>query len=104
VVTISRAQGSVTFPASFMLVASRNPCPCGWFRDPTRDCTCSSGAIAHYQKRISGPLLDRIDIHLEGGARGVVPPNRRRVRASQPSTLRVLAHLCTSGAPDACAP
>ena len=65
VVTISRAQGSVTFPANFMLIASRNPCPCGWLGDPTRDCTCSSGAIAHYQKRVSGPLLDRIDIHVE---------------------------------------
>ncbi len=65
VVTISRAQGSVTFPANFMLVAAMNPCPCGYFGDPVRACTCSPGAIARYRQRISGPLLDRIDIHLE---------------------------------------
>jgi magnesium chelatase family protein len=65
IVTISRAQGTVTFPANVMLVAAMNPCPCGYFGDPTRECTCSAGAIARYQKRISGPLLDRIDIHVE---------------------------------------
>ena len=65
VVTISRAQGTITYPANFMLVAAMNPCPCGFFNDPVRECTCSSTAIARYQKRISGPLLDRIDIHVE---------------------------------------
>lgn len=65
VVTISRAKGSLSFPANFMLVAAMNPCPCGYAGDPTRDCTCSPSAISRYQKRISGPLLDRIDIHLE---------------------------------------
>jgi magnesium chelatase family protein len=65
VVTISRAQGTITYPANFMLVASMNPCPCGYFGDPVRDCSCSATAIARYQKRISGPLLDRIDIHVE---------------------------------------
>ncbi len=65
VVTISRAQGTVTFPANFMLVAAMNPCPCGYASDPVKECTCSSGAIAKYQRRISGPLLDRIDIHVE---------------------------------------
>jgi magnesium chelatase family protein len=59
IVTISRAQGTVTFPANFILIGAMNPCPCGYFGDPTRECTCSSGAIARYQKRISGPLLDR---------------------------------------------
>ncbi len=64
-VTISRAQGTVTYPANFMLVAAMNPCPCGFYSDPARDCSCSASAIARYQKRISGPLLDRIDIHVE---------------------------------------
>ncbi len=64
-VTISRAQGTITYPANFMLVASMNPCPCGYYGDPVRECTCSISAITRYQKRISGPLLDRIDIHVE---------------------------------------
>jgi magnesium chelatase family protein len=64
-VTISRAQGTVTFPAKFMLVGAMNPCPCGFAGDPLRECTCSPTAIARYQRRLSGPLLDRIDIHVE---------------------------------------
>ena len=56
VVTISRAQGSVTFPANFMLVAAMNPCPCGFASDPLRQCTCTPSAISRYRKRISGPL------------------------------------------------
>jgi len=65
VVTISRAQGTITYPASFILVAAMNPCPCGFFNDPVKECSCSATSIARYQKRISGPLLDRIDIHVE---------------------------------------
>ncbi len=65
VVTISRAAGSLTFPANFMLVAAMNPCPCGFFGDPAKACVCASSSISRYQKRISGPLLDRIDIHVE---------------------------------------
>ncbi|MFW6150488.1 MAG: YifB family Mg chelatase-like AAA ATPase [Chloroflexota bacterium] len=61
-VTVSRAQGSVTFPANFMLAAAMNPCPCGYLGDPFKECKCSAGEIARYQKRLSGPLLDRIDI------------------------------------------
>jgi len=65
VVTISRARGSITFPANFMLVGAMNPCPCGFFGDPVKECTCSAGAITRYQKRISGPLMDRIDIFIQ---------------------------------------
>ena len=64
-VTISRARGSLTFPANFQLVAAMNPCPCGYYGDPVKACTCSSSNITLYQKRISGPLLDRIDIHIQ---------------------------------------
>ena len=63
-VTISRARGSLSFPANFQLVAAMNPCPCGYYGDNQKPCTCSQGAILNYQKRISGPLLDRIDIHI----------------------------------------
>ncbi len=65
VVTISRAQGSLTFPANFQLISAMNPCPCGFFGDPVKPCTCSAGTVTKYQKRISGPLMDRIDIHIE---------------------------------------
>lgn len=64
-VTISRAAGSLSFPANFQLIAAMNPCRCGWYGDPIRPCTCTPAQISSYQKKISGPLLDRIDIHLE---------------------------------------
>lgn len=65
VVTVSRASGSVNFPARFMLVASQNPCPCGFLTEPQKECICSQGQIARYNKKISGPILDRIDLHVE---------------------------------------
>ncbi len=65
VVTVSRAQGTVTFPANFMMVAAMNPCPCGFYGDPTKHCTCSPSTVTRYQHRISGPLLDRIDIFVD---------------------------------------
>lgn len=65
VVTISRAQGTLTFLANFQLVAAMNPCPCGYYGDPFKACTCAPSAVTKYQKRISGPMLDRIDIHIE---------------------------------------
>jgi len=64
-ITISRARGSLTFPANFVLIAAMNPCPCGFYSDPHRNCTCSPSAVARYQRRISGPMLDRFDMHLE---------------------------------------
>ncbi|HSP44025.1 MAG TPA: YifB family Mg chelatase-like AAA ATPase [Luteolibacter sp.] len=64
-VTISRAAGSLTFPARFMLVAAMNPCPCGFYGDTKRQCRCTSRQIEQYRQRISGPLLDRIDLHIE---------------------------------------
>ncbi|MFP6875374.1 MAG: YifB family Mg chelatase-like AAA ATPase [Roseibacillus sp.] len=64
-VTISRAAGSLTFPANFMLVSAMNPCPCGYYGDPKRDCRCAPRQIENYRQRISGPLLDRIDLHVE---------------------------------------
>jgi len=65
IVTISRAQGTLSFPANFILIAAMNPCPCGYFGDPVKECTCSLTMVSRYQKRISGPLLDRVDIHIE---------------------------------------
>jgi magnesium chelatase family protein len=71
-VTISRALTSITYPSRFMLVAAMNPCPCGYFGDPLKECTCSPIVIQKYRAKVSGPLLDRIDIHIE------VPPVRYR--------------------------
>ena len=65
VVTVSRAQGAITYPAKFILVAAQNPCPCGYLGDPVKSCICSPHQIARYQKRVSGPILDRIDIHID---------------------------------------
>jgi len=65
VVTISRAKGSLTFPANFQLIAAMNPCPCGYHGDSLKPCTCAPAVVTKYQKRISGPMLDRIDIHIE---------------------------------------
>lgn len=67
-VTISRAVTSITYPASFMLMAAMNPCPCGYYGDPKKECSCTPIQIHRYRTKVSGPLLDRIDIHVE------VPP------------------------------
>ncbi|MGI9542355.1 MAG: YifB family Mg chelatase-like AAA ATPase, partial [Cyclobacteriaceae bacterium] len=64
-VTISRARVSVDFPANFMLIASMNPCPCGYYNHPDKECVCSPGVVQRYLNKISGPLLDRIDLHVE---------------------------------------
>ncbi len=65
IVSISRSAGSLSYPANFILVGSMNPCPCGFYSDPEKECTCSMTMVKRYQKRISGPLMDRIDIHVE---------------------------------------
>ncbi len=65
IVTISRAKGTLTFPANFLLVMAMNPCPCGYFGDPVRACTCTPTMITRYQAKLSGPLLDRVDIHVD---------------------------------------
>jgi magnesium chelatase family protein len=85
IVSVSRAKFSVEYPASFMLVASMNPCPCGYYNHPEKECMCSPGIVQKYLNRISGPLLDRIDIHLE-----VVPVPFDKLsdkRTSEPSEL-----------------
>jgi magnesium chelatase family protein len=64
-VTISRAKSTVNYPASFMLVASMNPCPCGYFNHPEKECICAPGVVQKYLSKISGPMLDRIDLHVE---------------------------------------
>lgn len=74
VITISRAKSTVDYPASFMLIASMNPCPCGFHNHPEKECVCSPGMVQKYLNRISGPLLDRIDIHIE-----VVPVNYEKL-------------------------
>ena len=80
VVTISRAKMTLEFPASFMLIAAMNPCPCGYYNHPTTACQCKSGEVQKYINRISGPLFDRIDIHVE-----VVPVDFKRLSDSRPS-------------------
>jgi magnesium chelatase family protein len=80
IITISRARMSCSFPASFMLIASMNPCPCGFHNHPTRECTCAPGMVQRYLNRISGPLLDRIDIHIE-----VVPVDYEKMAGTAPA-------------------
>ncbi len=85
-ITLSRARFSVDFPAGFMLVASMNPCPCGFFGHPVRECICTLHEVRHYQSRISGPLLDRIDLHVE------VPPvqfEKLRMQGKAESSARI---------------
>lgn len=79
-VTISRARFAVDFPASFMLIASMNPCPCGYYNHPEKTCTCLPGSIKRYISRISGPLMDRIDIHIE-----VVPVPFKELSTTKPA-------------------
>ena len=77
-ITISRARYSVDYPANFMLITSMNPCPCGYYNHPSKECSCSEGNVQRYMSKISGPLLDRIDIHIE-----VVPVELDKITGSQ---------------------
>lgn len=79
-IVVSRSRYTVSYPADFMLVASMNPCPCGFYNHPTKDCTCSNGAVQKYLNRISGPMLDRIDMHVE-----VTPVPFRELSGDRPS-------------------
>jgi magnesium chelatase family protein len=83
VVTISRAKGAVTFPAKFVLVAATNPCPCGYYGDSLKACTCNEAAVRRYQQRISGPILDRFDIRLD--VRRVDPDKLTDSQRGEPS-------------------
>lgn len=84
-VTISRAKIAIDFPASFMLIASMNPCPCGFYNHPERECTCPAGAVQKYLNKISGPLLDRIDLHVE--VTPVAFSELSALRKSEPSSV-----------------
>ena len=90
-VTIARAALSVSFPSRFMLAAAMNPCPCGFFGDPTRECHCSPVQIQRYVSKISGPLLDRIDIHIEVPA---VKYKELRGNAEVESSARCASECC----------
>ncbi len=79
-INVSRARFTVDYPAGFMLIASMNPCPCGYYNHPDRPCLCSPGAVQKYMNRISGPLLDRIDLHIE-----IVPVPFEKISEQQPS-------------------
>ncbi|OZI07196.1 magnesium chelatase [Siphonobacter sp. BAB-5385] len=79
-VSISRARWAVEFPANFMLIASMNPCPCGYYNHPEKECTCPPGSVSKYLSRISGPLLDRIDLHVE-----VTPVNFEQLSSTRKS-------------------
>ena len=87
-VTISRALNSTTFPADFMLIASLNPCPCGYRNDPRRECHCSVPQIERYMAKISGPLLDRIDLHIEVPAVPFKELNAPAAAARRAPTMR----------------
>ncbi len=87
-VVISRAKWSIDYPANFMLVASMNPCPCGYYNHPTKECVCAPGVVQKYLAKISGPLLDRIDIHIE-----VTPVEFEALSAKATATEERSAHI-----------
>lgn len=90
-IAISRSHGRVKFPSDFMLVAAQNPCPCGFFGDPTRNCKCLASQILRYQKRVSGPILDRIDIHIELPAVRVDKLQEEETKSESSKTIKARA-------------
>jgi magnesium chelatase family protein len=88
VVCIARAKMSISYPASFMLIASMNPCPCGYYNHPKKECTCSTTSIQKYLHKISGPLLDRIDLHIE-----VAPVSYEDLRGQQKAECSAIIAL-----------
>lgn len=93
-ITVSRAKYSVEYPANFTLVAAMNPCPCGYYNHPARECVCSPGSVHRYMSRISGPLMDRIDMHVE-----VTPVSAAELSAAAPGSpaLRFVRGSCGRG-------
>jgi len=89
-VTLARANMTLSFPSDFLLVAAMNPCPCGFFSDPTRECRCTGAIISRYLSKVSGPLLDRIDLHIEVPA---VPYKELRGNDSGVTTAEIRAHV-----------
>lgn len=87
-VTISRAKLAVDFPANFMLIASMNPCPCGFYNHPEKECTCPAGAVQKYLNKVSGPLLDRIDLHVEVTPVAFSELSTRQQTAENSATIR----------------
>jgi magnesium chelatase family protein len=85
-VTLARSNGTLTFPARFMLIAAMNPCPCGFYGDSTRECRCTPGIIQRYLAKVSGPLLDRIDLHIEVPA---VPYKELRTKADSQTSAQI---------------
>ena len=79
-IAISRARYAVDYPANFTLIASMNPCPCGYYNHPDKECACSSASVQRYMGRISGPLMDRIDLHVE-----IVPVSREEMSSERPA-------------------
>jgi magnesium chelatase family protein len=92
-VTISRASSTITYPASFMLVAAMNPCPCGYLTDSKHECRCSYHQIRRYRSKISGPLLDRIDIHVEVPA---VPYKDIKASDESESSASIRERVCAA--------
>ena len=90
-ITVARARYRVQYPANFTLVAAMNPCPCGYYNHPAKECTCSAGAVHRYMGRISGPLLDRIDMHIEVTP---VPPSELADAAPGESSAAVRERVC----------